>query len=160
MKRLTNFIPVSLLVMALVFPVAGTVMAAVVNSGGVLGKFKAVTETITDTTNLTSYRPIDGMARTVITKKRSRLVITFSAESTAADATMIVRCRVNGSAILPNEVNFTSFTGIAQPRVRSYTWITEVLDPGTYNVDMQFKSNVAAETVYLFERTLMIQYKK
>ena len=159
MKRLTGSIPVFLLILAVVTIPAGTAPASV-NSGGVLGKFKAVTETSTHSTSSTSYVGIEGMTRTFTTKRRSRLVITFSAEVFAADTDMFVRCRLNGTPVLPDEVRFTGFTSGEGWRVKSDIWITDVLDPGTYTVDMRYRSSVVAEAITILKRTLLIQFKK
>jgi hypothetical protein len=160
MKRLTGIIPVFLLILAVVTTWCGTASAAV-NSGGVLGKFKGVTETMDNASSTsTTWADVSGMTRTFNMTKKSRLVITFSAEAAAAGAVMYVRCRINGSDVDPSEIQFTANTIGEAARTKSFTWISDVLDPVKHTVNIQFRSSLGGELVRLYERTLLIQFKK
>jgi hypothetical protein len=133
---------------------------AVKSGGGSLSKFKYKSADNIVSTSSTTFETIPNMSKTISNNKKTKMIITFSADAYAANnELMFVVAIVDGNPARPGEVQFTGDTTETWARAHSFTWVSGNLNPGQHTVEIQWRSN-SGNQVTVKNRNMVVLYYK
>ena len=145
--------------------------AGVIRSGGALNQFRSVSNWVTSTTRQQDYVDVPEMRLVVQAQRRSRLLITFSAECRArpdaagSNAAVFVEARVNGvriDSIAPSGNVVLCEEGPFFVASHSYRWTSPPVTTRRSIVSIQYRyaSNDSNGTAQLGDKHLTVQFQQ
>ena len=150
------------IVLILTLLLAASVSADVIKGGGPIKKFKSA---YNDASGILEYSAtfvnIPGMSRTFKLKERGKMIITFNAEVTCPSQLFLLQAQVDGKAVEPSEVMLALSVGdYTNHEVRSYTWVTGFLKPGSHTVRIMWRTPDGGSPIYVARPSMMVLYNK